>query len=328
MMDLKEFRNLQEAYLNVYDDGIESYIYENIGTGKSKRARFGGIIQRPSQSEISNIRASAKESPKPISEPKPLTQRKGINILPSGGVGPSEKVLRGGYTRTPRGIASRRATELQKKSRRLDIPTSDVLKTIEREAKIRAALKKAKKWGTPEATAEEIILSHLIQEGYTNTLESAQAILENMSEDWIESIVEEYRVLPIERIQKQIDKKAQKAKNLSWERKTAKRMLNKYYKNPEGKYTEKKKGGAYYSYKLTAEKNEPHIRKIASQIKTMKSTLRNHDSLVSRIKGLENRDRGEQKINELIKRKTKGDHNEIMNEIEDESPTKIKFKRK
>jgi len=36
------------------------------------------------------------------------------------------------------------------------------------------------------------ILEHLVQEGYANTLESAEAILENMSEGWMESIVEAF----------------------------------------------------------------------------------------------------------------------------------------
>jgi len=36
----------------------------------------------------------------------------------------------------------------------------------------------------------DIILSHLLDEGYADTLDSAEAILENMSEDWIESIIE------------------------------------------------------------------------------------------------------------------------------------------
>ena len=36
----------------------------------------------------------------------------------------------------------------------------------------------------------DIILSHLIDEGYADTQEAAEAIMVNMSEDWRESIVE------------------------------------------------------------------------------------------------------------------------------------------
>lgn len=37
----------------------------------------------------------------------------------------------------------------------------------------------------------DIILSHLLDEGYAETLESAEKIMVNMSEDWRESIIDE-----------------------------------------------------------------------------------------------------------------------------------------
>jgi hypothetical protein len=37
----------------------------------------------------------------------------------------------------------------------------------------------------------DIILSHLIEEGYADTEQAAEAIIVNMSEEWRESIVEE-----------------------------------------------------------------------------------------------------------------------------------------
>ena len=37
----------------------------------------------------------------------------------------------------------------------------------------------------------DVILSHLIDEGYADTFESAEAIMVNMSEDWRESILSE-----------------------------------------------------------------------------------------------------------------------------------------
>jgi hypothetical protein len=39
----------------------------------------------------------------------------------------------------------------------------------------------------------DIILSHLINEGYAETQEAAQAIMVNMSEDWREDIIEDIR---------------------------------------------------------------------------------------------------------------------------------------
>jgi hypothetical protein len=38
----------------------------------------------------------------------------------------------------------------------------------------------------------DLILSHLLDEGYAETQEAAEAIMVNMSEDWLGSIVESY----------------------------------------------------------------------------------------------------------------------------------------
>ena len=43
----------------------------------------------------------------------------------------------------------------------------------------------------------DIILSHLLDEGYAETQEQAEVIMVNMSEDWRESICEEYKKLPV-----------------------------------------------------------------------------------------------------------------------------------
>ena len=42
-----------------------------------------------------------------------------------------------------------------------------------------------------EVNVYDVILSHLLDEGYADTQEQAEVIMVNMSEDWRESIVEE-----------------------------------------------------------------------------------------------------------------------------------------
>ena len=49
----------------------------------------------------------------------------------------------------------------------------------------------------------DIILSHLLDEGYAETQEQAEVIMVNMSEDWRESICEEYKKLPVGKMLKQ-----------------------------------------------------------------------------------------------------------------------------
>ena len=55
----------------------------------------------------------------------------------------------------------------------------------------------------------DIILSHLLDEGYAETQEQAEVIMVNMSEDWRESICEGYIPLPVEKM----DAKAKELKS-------------------------------------------------------------------------------------------------------------------
>lgn len=52
---------------------------------------------------------------------------------------------------------------------------------------------KAKKKVKEEVDIYSVVLSHLLDEGYANTEESAEAIMANMSEGWIEAILDEER---------------------------------------------------------------------------------------------------------------------------------------
>jgi hypothetical protein len=49
----------------------------------------------------------------------------------------------------------------------------------------------------------DIILSHLLDEGYADTEQAAEAIMVNMSEDWRESIMEAMKPLPVGKMIKQ-----------------------------------------------------------------------------------------------------------------------------
>jgi hypothetical protein len=53
----------------------------------------------------------------------------------------------------------------------------------------------------------DIILSHLLDEGYADTFESAEVIMVNMSEEWRESICEGYKKLPVQKMIGQIGRK-------------------------------------------------------------------------------------------------------------------------
>jgi hypothetical protein len=56
----------------------------------------------------------------------------------------------------------------------------------------------------------DIILSHLLDEGYADTQEQAEVIMVNMSEDWRESICEGLKPRPEEKMQNKIRKNSQR----------------------------------------------------------------------------------------------------------------------
>ena len=102
----------------------------------------------------------------------------------------------------------------------------------------------------------DIILSHLLDEGYADTEEAAERIMVNMSEDWRESIVEAKMPLNKEKVKKQIEKKVASDKPKDWY--NAGRMMGHTgvkaeetttepdpFGRPGGKYGGVKKGGGY-----------------------------------------------------------------------------------
>jgi hypothetical protein len=58
-------------------------------------------------------------------------------------------------------------------------------------------VKKDGKWVKEELYYYELVLSHLLDEGFAETVESAEAIMVNMSEQWLGDIVEGYKKLPV-----------------------------------------------------------------------------------------------------------------------------------
>jgi len=58
-----------------------------------------------------------------------------------------------------------------------------------------------------EVDIYDVILSHLIDEGYASTEEAATAIMVNMSEEWRDSVVEAYKDLPVGKMISQVGKK-------------------------------------------------------------------------------------------------------------------------
>ena len=173
-MDAQELRNLQEAYLGVYelDEAEGSYgqtpkadaAYTALATAKGKSSKTKSRALKHA------IRSAADRynSDKPYSHRSKMTQsdrdyhrgqsensggdREGIDFdeFDTGASGPGGK---------PKG------------------------KKLERQIKRGVSAESFELY--------DVILSHLLDEGYADTQEAAEAIMVNMSEDWRESIVED-----------------------------------------------------------------------------------------------------------------------------------------
>ena len=88
------------------------------------------------------------------------------------------------------------------------------------EAYRRAQKKKKEKTQKEETDLYDLILSHLLDEGYADTQEGAEVILQNMSEGWMESIMEENKPYPVDKVDAKVKelKKKLLATNSSNER--------------------------------------------------------------------------------------------------------------
>ena len=144
-MNSQDFRNLQEAYLGVYDELDEA----------------------------------AKRSPKRVRGSKDTQSyqdgRSQAGMMVSG----DSQVSGAGYMRRGGGIQTQTdPNERQPQQGRMDPYTRDEMEYR------KARLKKE------ETDLYDIILSHLLDEGYAETQEAAEAIMVNMSEEWRECIVE------------------------------------------------------------------------------------------------------------------------------------------
>jgi hypothetical protein len=70
-----------------------------------------------------------------------------------------------------------------------DVAKHNMRKREKRVNKMVDVLQKHKKTQQEQVDLYDIILSHLLDEGYAETPEAAEAIMVNMSEDWRESIL-------------------------------------------------------------------------------------------------------------------------------------------
>jgi hypothetical protein len=216
-MNSKDYRNIREAYLDVYNDDLteeqefKSWVTELLDEGYD--------LSDYTWDEMYDIYNEARESgvkpykggPEfgiPYSEPKPLSGEKGDGSGyggPEKFTKPDDKIekpgttvppfKKGGYGRImsniPHGIGAHRDKIASKITTTTGgdpgAPTSQKMRPSEKKKNLEIIRKKTNE----EYDLYDIILSHLIDEGYADTQEAAESIMVNMSEEWKESIVVE-----------------------------------------------------------------------------------------------------------------------------------------
>jgi hypothetical protein len=189
-MNSQDLYNLQEAYIGVYADldeeraeGVKPY-----GGGKDvgdkMRAGHGiKITPKPLSGEKGD--GSGFGDPKKFGKPDDKIEKPGTTVPPfkKGGYGRISPVIPYGI-----GANATKSRSANSRIRRLDpgAPTSQKLPPEDKKKPSKEIIRKKT---NEEVDIYDIILSHLIDEGYADTYEAAEAIMVNMSEDWRDSIL-------------------------------------------------------------------------------------------------------------------------------------------
>ena len=191
-MDSKELRNLHEAYMDVYapqelDEAEGSYgqtpkadaAYTALATGKAKSKTKSLALKHAIRSA-----ADRYNSDKPYSHRSKMTQ--------------SDRDYHRGQS------------ENHGKDREgIDFDEFDTGASGPGGMPKGKKLERQKKRGISAESYDlyDIILSHLLDEGYAETPEAAEAIMVNMSEGWREDICEGYKKFPYKKVEDKIHKK-------------------------------------------------------------------------------------------------------------------------
>jgi hypothetical protein len=187
-MDAQELSNLQEAYLSVYDNIMEKEDspYEK-ASDAALDARYG--YGRATGDKRSFGRAANRSSAAAALRAIRRGKRSGSGTSREAGA----DAVHQGWARTAKTSADQ-TPEKKKRRAKLANTSYSNLPDDEKEKDrvsfdaVRAVYNRRNQ--REETDLYDIILSHLLDEGYAETLEQAEVIMVNMSEEWRESIVE------------------------------------------------------------------------------------------------------------------------------------------
>jgi hypothetical protein len=167
-MNSQDFRNLQESYMAVYDNGIrEKFEFKS---WVNNLLEEGYDLSDYTWDELYEHYNQLDEGKLPLDKERrtKIGNQIGKRLQSSG-----SEIIGSGSAFMPKGIRNNLRQSAAKK--------------VGEVKKMMGALKSAQK---ESYDLYDIILSHLLDEGYADTYESAERIMVNMSEEWRDSIIE------------------------------------------------------------------------------------------------------------------------------------------
>ena len=234
-MNSKDYRNIREAYLDVYDNIIEKEDSEyEKASDAALDARYG--YGRATGDKHSFGRAANRASAAASLRALRRGERSGSGTSREAG----SNAVHQGWAKTAKTSTDQTPAKKERRAVLANTPYSN-LPDDEKEKDrvsfdaVRATYNRNKNINASyEPDLFDVILEYLITEGYADTQEAALAIMGNMSEDWRESIIVEdiesrREMLKQQRIQQRISStEAQKRKRFKeQDRETLKKEIIK-----------------------------------------------------------------------------------------------------
>ena len=173
-MNSQEYRNLQEAYLNVYqeiDEAFKPLPTEKLDNKIKKLAVSSDSDSGTRQGNIARVRSNIGKSQKTKS------------------FGSTESAKRKSAKHHAKSYLRQHRYSTQDTEDKPDLYTRKTGYYIDRGED--AKKKHLQRMNKEQVDLYDIILSHLIDEGYADTQEAAEVMMVNMSEEWREEILDE-----------------------------------------------------------------------------------------------------------------------------------------
>ena len=188
-MNSQDLRNLQEAYIDVYDNIMEKEDspYEK-ASDAALDARYG--YGRAQGDKHSFGRAANRASAAAMLRRLRRDRDEGRETSREAGA----DAVHQGWAHTARTSADQTPEKKERRAKLADTPYSQLPDDEKEKDRVSADAVRAlynRRNQREDFDLYDIILSHLLDEGYADTFEGAEAIMVNMSEDWRESILSE-----------------------------------------------------------------------------------------------------------------------------------------